>query len=167
MTESSITLDEIDQWEQVASGPVKTGVHVSSSATLLSLCAAARRGIEADAYLGHKTAGQIVAAVTQRAEAAEADAQACREQIDDMLREIMATRAALAEAVRREREACAGYAENYDLGTPEGHDIARAIRARNDQRGPAAQQGKPARLLQDADGVNGSEQSGPRPTGES
>jgi hypothetical protein len=29
-----------------------------------------------------------------------------------------------------EREACASYAENFDLGTPEGHEIAAAIRAR-------------------------------------
>ena len=29
-----------------------------------------------------------------------------------------------------EREACAKYAENHDLGTPDGHDIAAAIRAR-------------------------------------
>ena len=29
-----------------------------------------------------------------------------------------------------EREACAKYAENHDLGTPDGHDIAVAIRAR-------------------------------------
>lgn len=33
----------------------------------------------------------------------------------------------------KEREACAQYAENYDLGTPEGHDIAAAIRARSQE----------------------------------
>ena len=31
-------------------------------------------------------------------------------------------------AVAAERERCAGMAENYDLGTPEGHAIARCIR---------------------------------------
>jgi hypothetical protein len=33
-------------------------------------------------------------------------------------------------AIAAEREACAQYAENHDLGTPDGHDIAVAIRAR-------------------------------------
>jgi len=37
---------------------------------------------------------------------------------------------AMREAVEAEREACAQYAENHDLGTPDGHDIADAIRAR-------------------------------------
>jgi hypothetical protein len=37
---------------------------------------------------------------------------------------------AMREAVEAEREACAQYAENHDLGTPDGHDIAVAIRAR-------------------------------------
>jgi len=34
------------------------------------------------------------------------------------------------KAVLLEREECAQYAENHDLGTPDGHDIATAIRAR-------------------------------------
>jgi len=34
------------------------------------------------------------------------------------------------QAIKIEREACAKYAENHDLGTPDGHDIAAAIRAR-------------------------------------
>jgi hypothetical protein len=33
-------------------------------------------------------------------------------------------------AVAAEREACASYAECFDLGTPEGHKIAAAIRER-------------------------------------
>ena len=36
----------------------------------------------------------------------------------------------LEAAILAEREACAKYAENHDLGTPDGHDIAAAIRAR-------------------------------------
>ncbi len=35
---------------------------------------------------------------------------------------------ALDAAVAAERERCASMAENYDLGTPEGHGIARCIR---------------------------------------
>jgi hypothetical protein len=33
----------------------------------------------------------------------------------------------------KEREVCASYAENYDLGTVEGRDIAAAIRARGNK----------------------------------
>ena len=33
-------------------------------------------------------------------------------------------------AAEKEREACAQYAENHDFGTWDGHDIAKAIRAR-------------------------------------
>ena len=37
---------------------------------------------------------------------------------------------AVREAIEAEREACASYAENWNSGTFEGHDIAAAIRAR-------------------------------------
>lgn len=37
------------------------------------------------------------------------------------------------KAREEEREACANYAENYDLGTVEGHAIAAAIRSRSSE----------------------------------
>ena len=85
----------------------------------------------------------------RRAETAEAAlAEAAKERThlaethEDAIKDLMADhKRILAEAVRRERETCAGYAENHDLGTPDGHDIARAIRARPTE--PAASPAAP------------------------
>ena len=114
---------------------------------------------EADSEVKHEREGYETAQAyaieadrwRERAEKAEADAQACREQIDDMLKEIMATRAALAAAVRREREAIELLRQAREYTTKY-----------NAIRGPAARSfpdGNPENAIQ--------VQSGPRPTGES
>lgn len=105
------TMQEIDQIEveiQSCQNPL-FAIHPELA---LALCAAARRGVEGTVQpccQQWDTCEQQCVPLSrhwkERAEKAEIDAQACREQIDDMLKEIMATRAALAEAVRREEVA--------------------------------------------------------------
>lgn len=56
------------------------------------------------------------------------------DEMEAMERQVNILTDALAEAKADEREACAKYAENFDLGTPEGHAIAAAIRARGDNK---------------------------------
>ena len=114
---------------------------------LLDLCAAARRGVEADKELSDwndlflaVTMGDLPDAFKGMADVKRLWPNEWHQDCAMVAYTIKTLREGLAEAVRRERETCAGYAENHDLGTPDGHDIARAIRTRNE---PAASPAAP------------------------
>lgn len=179
------TMQEIEITEGATKAARSLGEQVSIPWQLAEkLCAAARRGVEADARLcdweelfAAAINSDIPAFLKVGGSIKELWPNDWHQDCAALAFYIKGLRAALAEAVRREREACACVcfdrasqwltkegvkADGTGIAQAEALCCAEAIRARNDQRGPAA------RSYPDGTPENATQvQSGPHPQGES